>query len=86
MGDFSKIHAVQNVKHLILVSLKHIERQLPDDIFMRIHKQYIVNLWHIATITSTDIILSNNEEIPLSNICRQHVMDKIVNKKVLRRF
>ena len=47
MGDFSKIISTGQKSHIVLISLKNIEKQLPAKIFMRVHKQYIVNLLHI---------------------------------------
>lgn len=85
MGDFSRIYTVQNVKHVILVSLKNFENQLPSAIFKRVHKQYVVNVWQIATITLTEVILNNKIPIPISNIYRHDLMDKVVNKKLLSR-
>lgn len=85
MGDFSKIHTIQGVTHVILVNLKHCEKQLPSDIFKRIHKQYVVNLSHVTTIAATDIVLDNDEEIVISNIYRQQLISNIVSKKLLHR-
>jgi DNA-binding LytR/AlgR family response regulator len=76
---------VQNTRHVVLLSLKNFESQLPDDMFKRVHKQYIVNLLHIATVTTGDIILTNKQSIPVSNAYRQQLLDQVVNKKVLHR-
>lgn len=85
MGDFSKIFTVQNGKHVILLSLKNFENQLPSEMFRRVHKQYIINLLHINTITGSDILLSNKQQIPISNSYRQQLLDDVVTKKVLHR-
>lgn len=85
MGDFSKIFTVANARHITLLSLKNLESQLPCSLFKRVHKQYIVNLLQIATITSSDIILSNNHPIPISNRYRQDFMEQVVSKKVLHK-
>jgi len=86
MGDFSKIITTQQKTHFVLVSLKNLEKQLPVKLFMRVHKQYIINLLHIANITANDIKLHNNISLPLSAAYRQLLLDNVVDKKTLTRF
>ena len=86
MGDFSKIITTQMKTHFVLVSLKNLEKQLPDKLFMRVHKQYIINLLHIVNISAADIKLSNNLSVPLSTAYRQVLLDNVVDKKTLTRF
>lgn len=86
MGDFSKIITTANKSYFILVSLKNLEKQLPGKLFIRVHKQYIVNLLHIVSISSADIKLPGNILIPLSNAYRQPLLDDVVAKKTLTRF
>jgi two-component system LytT family response regulator len=66
MGDYSKIFSKGDEMHITLVSLKNILRQLPETQFKRIHKQYIVNLSHIVTITANEVVLLNKQTIPIS--------------------
>jgi two-component system LytT family response regulator len=49
-----------------LVSLKHLETQLPEDMFMRVHKSYIVNLQKINIIERFEIIYDDGTKIPVS--------------------
>ncbi len=86
LGDFSKIITTQQKTHLILVGLKNLEKQLPGNLFIRVHKQYIVNQLHIHGITLSDIILDNRQSIPLSPAYKQSVQENLINKKTLTRF
>jgi DNA-binding LytR/AlgR family response regulator len=86
LGDFSKITLGSNKTHLVLVSLKNLEKQLPAHIFMRVHKQYIINLLHIKSISAIEIKLTNNSIIPLSASYKQALQENLVNKKSLIRF
>lgn len=86
MGDFSKIITTANKSYFILVSLKNLEKQLPSRLFIRVHKQYIVNLLHIVAISTADIKLPGNTLIPLSSAHRQSLLDNVVAKKTLTRF
>lgn len=86
MGDFSKITTIHQKTHFILVGLKNLDKQLPQNIFIRVHKQYIVNKLHVQGITLSDIILSNKQNVPLSPSYKQSVQENLINKKSLTRF
>ncbi len=86
MGDFSKISTTGNKSHMVLISLKNLEKQLPENLFIRIHKQYIINVLHIKNISVSDIKLSNNLVIPVSIAYKQALQDNLINKKTLTRF
>jgi DNA-binding LytR/AlgR family response regulator len=86
LGDFSKIFTINKEKHVTLVSLKNLEKQLPTAMFMRIHKQYIINFEHIITITTNEIHLLNKQVVPLSIVYKQELLDVVVNKKIITRF
>lgn len=85
MGNFSRLHTVQNKKHITLVSLKNIESQLPLKDFIRVHKQFIINLNHIISIaTNGDITLKENAIIPIGTAYKNAVMDIINSNTLLR--
>jgi DNA-binding LytR/AlgR family response regulator len=86
LGDFSKLSIVGGKSHMALVSLKNLEKQLPSPMFMRVHKQYIVNTLHIKNISVSDIKLSNNILIPISISYKQSLQENLINKKSLTRF
>lgn len=86
MGDFSRIMTSSQRSHFVLVSLKNLEKQLPEKIFLRVHKQYMVNILHVANISSAEIKLANNTSIPVSAVYRQQLLDEVVSKKTLTRF
>jgi two-component system, LytTR family, response regulator len=84
MGNFSKLQTLGK-KHLTLVSLKNMETQLPSPCFIRVHKQYIINLQHIVSVTSLGgILLSGGYSIPIGELYKAALME-VVNKKVMIR-
>jgi DNA-binding LytR/AlgR family response regulator len=84
MGNFSKLHTLQK-KYVTLVSLKNVESQLPAAGFMRIHKQYIINLQHMLSLSSEgEVQLSSGHNIPVGDMYKAALLD-LVNKKVLVR-
>ncbi|MES2418873.1 MAG: LytTR family DNA-binding domain-containing protein [Bacteroidota bacterium] len=82
MGDFSKIFTAHH-KHITLVNLKNLERQLPI-YFTRVHKQYIINLNQIATISTNEIHLNHDYLVPLSLANKSELMQKVTDKTLLR--
>ncbi|OYU54819.1 MAG: hypothetical protein CFE25_12565 [Chitinophagaceae bacterium BSSC1] len=86
MGDFSKIMVKDNKSHMVLISLKNLEKQLSPSKFMRVHKQFMVNLEQIVSISNTDLKLSNQQQIPVSTVHKQLLMDQFINKRTLSRF
>lgn len=86
MGDFSKIMVKDNKSHMVLISLKNLEKQLSPAKFMRVHKQFMVNLQQIVSISNTDLKLSNQQQIPVSTVHKQFLMEEFINKRTLSRF
>lgn len=82
MGDFSKIYTASN-KHITLVNLKNLERQL-SGIFIRVHKQFIINLNQIATVTNSEIYLNHDYTVPVSLLNKHDLMEKISKKTITR--
>ncbi len=85
MGNFSRLHTAQHKKLITLVSLKNIEQQLPAAIFLRVHKQYIVNLQHLQSLSAEgELTLSNGQAIPSGAIYRSALLD-FINSRTLSR-
>lgn len=56
-------------------SLKNLEEELPSDIFVRIHKSYIVSLKHIEIIETGSVVI-NQHNIPIG----KNYKDALLNK------
>ncbi|MEX2511664.1 MAG: LytTR family DNA-binding domain-containing protein [Cyclobacteriaceae bacterium] len=56
--------------------LKEFEDLLPDDLFIRIHKSFIVNLNEINTISPKEITVLN-EKVPVGRTYYQHLINGI---------
>ncbi|HFA48566.1 MAG TPA: response regulator transcription factor [Bacteroidetes bacterium] len=50
-GNHCMIHTVENEKHLVNISLVRILKKLPEKAFIRIHKQYIIQLNMIENLS-----------------------------------
>ena len=79
MKDYLKIHTTSQtiVTHQ---TMKAMEELLPANLFMRIHKSYIIALNSIKSIDGSSIFLENNKtEIPLGSSYKDALMG-IINK------
>lgn len=85
MGNFSCLYTLQNKKYITLVSLKNIEAQLANQNFMRVHKQYIINLKHIISLSSNaEVLLAGGYSATVSSSYKVALME-IINKNILAR-
>ncbi|WP_410221391.1 LytR/AlgR family response regulator transcription factor [Pedobacter sp.] len=64
-GDYVKIFFA-NQTYSIYSTFKEIEQKLPGDIFLRVHRSFIVNLNKIDTAEGKTLII-NNHFVPVSN-------------------
>ncbi len=71
-------------KHIVYMSFKGMESQLPQNYFLKIHKSFIVAVNAIQTIDNNEVILADHI-IPISKSYRQAVMDR-VEKNLFKRM
>ena len=83
MENFVQIVTESN-KHTVLIPLSTVENQLPNDIFMRSHRSYIVNLKNITSVERETVHIGENA-IPLSDQFREKLMQSIVEKNLLKK-
>ncbi|HEY4195598.1 MAG TPA: LytTR family DNA-binding domain-containing protein [Mucilaginibacter sp.] len=74
----------KNKKHIIYMSFKGIESQLPKNLFLKIHKSFIVAVNAIQTIDNNEIVLGDHI-LPISKSYRSLVMDR-VEKNLFKRL
>lgn len=71
MGEYLKIyHQDAATPLVVLMSMKRILEQLPDDRFARVHKSYIINLKRISSNSRTQVTMENNTVIPIGESYR----------------
>jgi len=66
MSEYVKIHLTGRKPVMSLLSLKALESQLPQSMFMRVHKSFIVNLQKINMIERNEIVYDDGTIIPVS--------------------
>ena len=77
MQNYVIIHTIKG-KHTTLLTLRNIEEKLPKELFLRIHKSYLVALSKVSAIEGNQV-LSGKEWLPISRNYKQDFMDKILD-------
>ena len=73
--NYSRI-VTTNKEYLLSVTLKTIEEKLLHDVFVRIHRSYIVNLSHVDEVSEHHVLI-HEKAVPLSSALKDHLMDRI---------
>ncbi len=73
----------KNKKHIAYMSFKGIESQLPENLFLKIHKSFIVAINAIQTIDNNEVILAG-QILPISKTYKLSVMAR-VEKNLFKR-
>jgi two-component system, LytTR family, response regulator LytT len=66
MREYVRIHLDSAKPLMPLISLRSLEKQLPSDGFMRVHRSYIVNLDKIISVEHSRIVIAGKIYIPVS--------------------
>ncbi len=85
MGDFSRIYT-NTEEHVVLVSLKNLDLQLPSHQFLRVHRQYIININHIVTLSTQKCYLDFDFSVPITTSSRQYLLEHAIGKYTISRF
>jgi len=65
-------------RYTIHSTMKDIQKKMPEDKFLRVHRSYIVNLNKISEIESPNLILEGNKKIiPIGGSFREGLLSKI---------
>ncbi len=82
--DYIQIHT-DTTKHLTLVSLKQIEKELPKEKFIRIHRYYLVGINHIKKMEG-NLIYIGSHKIKISRNFRNEVYKSVIGNKLVERI
>ncbi|GAB5557532.1 MAG: LytTR family DNA-binding domain-containing protein [Schleiferiaceae bacterium] len=75
VGDYVKI-VTPGKSHVIHGTIKAMAAKLPENLFYRVHRSYIVNLTHIVDIEEGTLVI-RDKVIPISRANRSGLMSKI---------
>jgi len=71
-------------KMMVYLTIKSLEEQLPPDIFIKVHKSFIVNMNKVKSIEG-NIIDIGNAKITISQNLREKVIGEIVKDRMIKR-
>ena len=71
-------------KMMVYITIKSLEEQLPPEIFIKVHKSFIVNKSKVKSIEG-NILNIGQAKITISQNLREKVMNEIVKDKMIKR-
>lgn len=91
-ADILYVEALQNYvvihtpakKYMTYLTFKSVEDYLPADLFLKVHKSYIVSAAKIDSIEGNDIRIGQ-QHIPVSRNMKEEVMEKLLKGRFLKR-
>ena len=78
-NNYTRIHAVDGSKYMVAKTLGDIQEVLEERNFLRVHRQYLINLNHIKKYVRGEgnyVILSNNQSIPVARNKKEKLIEK----------
>jgi len=63
-------------EHLLVMTLKDLDKKLPIEHFLRIHRSYIINLSQVDEVAGTHVVIAN-KAIPLSKSLRGNLLNRL---------
>ncbi|WP_337966350.1 LytTR family DNA-binding domain-containing protein [uncultured Flavobacterium sp.] len=83
LKDYVVLHTA-NQKIVTAMNIKTIHEKLPQKIFARVSKSYVININNIDSVDNNTIYIGVNE-IPIGNIYRDSFFEQFVTGKILGR-
>jgi DNA-binding LytR/AlgR family response regulator len=74
-GDYINIKT-ETKNHIVHTTMKKIEEKLPDSLFLKIHRSFIINLKKIVDIEDNSVLIKK-EVIPVSRSNRPELMNRL---------
>lgn len=84
MKDYVMIYTLDGKKVMTAMNIKTINSQLPDNIFARVNKSFIINVQHIDSI-EMDFIQLGGEEIPLGRTYKENFINRYIKTNLIGR-
>jgi DNA-binding LytR/AlgR family response regulator len=83
LQNYIAVHTITK-KYITYLTFKSVEESLPQHIFLKVHKSYLVALSKIESIEANEILIGTHH-IPISRSMKDEVMEKILKGKYLKR-
>ena len=77
LGEYIKIIIDKGNFVVTLEALKNLEKMLPQETFVRIHKSYILNISLVRTISGNMVVLKDGSALPIGKVYKEDVRLKL---------
>lgn len=67
--------------HITMVSIGEMQNKLPKNLFVRIHRSFLVNLNHIQNYTNTYVVI-DRKSFPLGNVYKNAVLEVLDKNRI----
>lgn len=74
----------QNRKYIAYITMKQVTQQLPENLFIRPHKSFIVSVLAIEAMDGNELIIGK-QKIPVSRDRKEEILKQLIRDKLLRR-
>lgn len=75
--DYTEIHTLKK-KYLSSESLKYWEENLDNNLFVRVHKSYIIKASNIEKVSGNQVYLVNNNIVPIGRAFKENFIEKFI--------
>ncbi len=78
MSEYLKIHLVnEDTPRVVLMSFAKLQEKLPQSLFIRIHRSYVINLSKVAEVSSGMVLMEDGKSLPVSESYRSALLSRI---------
>src|SRR5688572_6373049 len=74
--NYTKIELFNETYYMVRSSLAGAQKKLPPDMFIRVHRSYVVSIYYIVSI-NRDHLLIGEQPIPIGKQYYKSLMDKL---------
>lgn len=83
LQNYVVIHTAER-KLITYITLAGLEQQLPGDLFLKVHKSYIVGLSRVRALDGNEVLIGD-QRIPISRNLKEVVMHRIMGDRLFKR-
>lgn len=76
VGDYVQIHTDNSKKHMLFATMKSIESKFPADVFLRIHRGWIIHVNKVIAV-ETDKVMIGLMKLPIGEKFRKIAKQKL---------
>ncbi len=84
LTDFVKIYVEHGKEKMVLVNLKNLLQQLPDELFLRISRTHIVNKKRIVSVTKESVFIGKIQ-LPVGITYADKIIESVVGNTSIKR-